>query len=458
MKKYYFISVFLMLAAFMVNAQFSINGKVTDIQSGFPLPGATVRIDNTTIGTTTDENGFFELTYSLSDKTSLSVSYIGYRDTIITLSPDNKYINIQLTPIVFETPTVFITAFRTKTDPEKVAARIATINRMEIENNPQLNADDILSSIPGVNIGRDLGVFAKNSSITMRGLNSAQRTLILLDGVPINKTDGGSINWNRINPDAIEKIEIIKGPVSTIYGGNGMSGVINIITARPQKKLEGNIKTFYGTYNTYGANANLSGQMFKKDKGFYYGINGYYKKGDGYVIAPDSTRDSLDVKTYLWEYSGSAKVGYQIGPNKYAEVEYNYYDDKRGDGTKIYESDGGFNKYTTNFVRATINLEYEKTKFLINAFYQYENYFRQSETRSTKKNNKYTLYQTDADRYDKGIWFNLARSLSPNQTLIVGLDTKIGNVNASDIYLTSSDILTNKGEMVFYAGFADYDF
>jgi outer membrane receptor protein involved in Fe transport len=453
-------AILFIISSLWVNAQLTINGIVSDISTGKPLPGATIHQVNTFHGTTTDKDGAFHLAIPFKDEIEIKISFIGYKDTIIKLSVETGHIaemNIGLQPLVFETSTVFITAYRTNTDPEKVPGRIAILSSQDIEKNSVLNADDVLATIPGINIGRDFGIFAKNSGITMRGLNSAQRTLILLDGVPINKTDGGSVNWNRINPESINRIEVMKGPVSTIYGGNAMSGVINIITDRPQKKLEGNLKTFYGTYNTFGGIANLGGQNFKKDKGLYYSLYGYGKKGDGYIIAPDSTRDSLDVNTYLWEYSGSAKVGYQFRSQSYIEVEYNYYDDKRGDGTSIFEPDGGYNKYTTNFVRSTASLGYEKTKILINAFYQYENYFRQSETRAVKKSNKYTLYLTDANRYDKGIWFNISRSISKNQAITAGVDTKTGSVDASDIYLTSSDILTNKGRMDFYAAFADYE-
>ena len=94
---------------------------------------------------------------------------------------------------------VFITATRTELNPIDIPASVSVITRDEIENYPALNGDDLLRMIPGLNVDRDYGIFSKNSGITMRGLNSAQRTLVLLDGVPINKTDGGSIDWNRIN-------------------------------------------------------------------------------------------------------------------------------------------------------------------------------------------------------------------------------------------------------------------
>ncbi len=319
-----------------------------------------------------------------------------------------------------------------------------------------MTGDDLLRMIPGVNVDRDYGIFSKNSGITMRGLNSAQRTLILLDGVPINKTDGGSIDWNRINPDNIDKIEILRGAGSSVYGGSAMSGVINIITHKPVKELEGKFKAFYGSDNTSGGSVFLDGSKIKNDKGLYWSLNGFYRKGDGYIVAPDSNYNSYSSKTYLLQNNGAAKLGYQFDRNNNVEIEYNFNDDKMGDGNKIIEEEGGYNRYVTNFVRGTYNGFSKGIKIASNAFYQMEHYIRQNET--IKKNTgKYTLYNTDAYRQDFGLWLNASKMIAKNQNLTIGLDIKQGSVDSEDNYKTSTDILTNKGRMNFGALFAEHE-
>jgi iron complex outermembrane recepter protein len=68
----------------------------------------------------------------------------------------------------------------------------------------------------------------------MRGLGSEPgRSLILMDGVPINKGETGEVNWNRIDIDEVQRLEIFKGPGSSVYGNNAMGGVINIISRKP---------------------------------------------------------------------------------------------------------------------------------------------------------------------------------------------------------------------------------
>ena len=103
----------------------------------------------------------------------------------------------------------------------------------------------------------------------MRGLpaNDQSRTLVMLDGVPLNKSDEGSVNWNMINKNNIEQINIIKGPGSAKHGSGAMGGVIELISKKPTKKLEGNVLVDYGTYNTLSSNIDLAGvKKFKKTK------------------------------------------------------------------------------------------------------------------------------------------------------------------------------------------------
>lgn len=359
--------------------------------------------------------------------------------------------------IIRELPEVFITATRTPKNPGDVPARLSAIPPEEIELQPALTTDAILDIIPGINIDRPQGIFSKNAGITMRGLNGTPRVLVLVDGVPVSKTDGGGVNWNRMIPDNISRIEVIKGPVSAIYGGNAMAGVINVISREPESKLDGEAKVFYGTYNTFGGNLRIGGRLKPTGNSIYYNANVFYRRGDGYVIVPPDKEDSMDVKTYLKEMSIGGKIGYRYGSGSYTEAEYSYYTDDRGDGTRIYEEEGGYNRYPTGYFRITTFNYFGRFNWVLRYFYQNEHYLRQTETMSEKKGKKYTLYETDSKRIDQGIWTNASYKMRGNMDLVFGLDLKQGSVDGKDTYYTSSDILENKGKMNFLALFAEYD-
>jgi len=354
-------------------------------------------------------------------------------------------------------PEFFVTATRTQHKTDDIPVRLASIGSNEINVMPSITADAMLELVPGMNIDRSNGIFSKNASITMRGLNGTPRTLVLLDGIPLNKADGGGLNWNRVIPEFINRIEVSKGPTSSVYGSNAMGGVINIITERPSAKIQGQVKAFYGSDNTFGGLFSVSGKSGKTDKGFYYTLNGFYRQGDGYIMVPDDSRDSMDVKNAMKEGLVAAKIGYQYGNRSYTEIEYSYFDDKRYDGFEVYEPGGGYNEYPTHAIRVTSNNNFSKAELLVSAYYQNEFYHRLTESMAAKKGNKYTMYKTDSRRIDQGIWSNLTLHGKKRMTYILGLDIRSGRVDASDTYLTSTDVLQNRGKMDFFAVFGEYE-
>lgn len=442
-------------------AQQAIVGIVTDCHTGIPLSGANAVISGTRVGATSDQAGRFIITAESCQKLRIRISYVGFEDAerTLQLSPEGDTITftICLNQDIRLMDELIVTATRTPLKPEKIPARIDVIRSDEVTELPVNNTDEVFQILPGIKSDRDFGIFSKNSSVTMRGLNGSYRALILLDGVPLNKTDGGGINWNRLIPDNISRIEVLKGPVSAVYGSNAMSGVVNIISDQPDVALEGSVKAFYGTYETFGGLVKLGGSLTHDTCGFFYNFSMFYRQGKGYITEPESTRDSLDAKRYLKEGSVSGKIGYLFNQRNSVELEYNYYNDIRGDGTKIHEPLGSYNRYPTHFFRISSRNGWGRYNLVANGFYQFENYLRQNETRSSRQSGKYTLYETDSRRVDYGLWVNLTNKIRSSQSLTFGLDMKQGRVDASDIYFTSSDILTNRGTMSFFALFAEYE-
>ena len=450
--------LFLLVFSETVFAQFAIEGQVTDSLTGNPLSNVNITIDGLKRGTVSGGNGFFTLTNLPAGRFKLHFTHIACQSRTVRVDLQRSQ-NLGIVRLLAESlvlKDVFITADRLERRAEEVPASTYTIPGKVAEVYAVNNADEMLLMIPGIRIDRDRGIFSKNSSISMRGLNGSARTLVLLDGAPINKADGGGINWSRIDPDAIERIEVIKGPNSTIYGGNAMGGVVNIITARNPGPFRARMKTFYGTYNTFGGNLSASGADINQNKGFFWSVNSFYRKGDGYFVVAEQERDSLDAKTYLEETGASFRVGYQFTAQNSIEAEYNYYWDKRGDGTFITEPGGSFNQYPSHFLRVKYQGTLSRWQLNANGFYQLENYRRQNET-IRKQTGKYTLYETDSRRTDAGLWLTAALPMKNGSRLTTGIDAKAGKVEASDIYYTATDILTNKGNMDAGAAFVQFE-
>ncbi|MCK5542531.1 MAG: TonB-dependent receptor [Desulfobacterales bacterium] len=177
---------------------------------------------------------------------------------------------------------IVVTATKTKEDISNAPGSIDVISREDFEKRDIKTIDDALSIIPGVFVKRTKGLMDSTSSVRLRGFNNDRYTLIMIDGHPINDAYTGGVEWGMLPIDSVEKVEIVKGPASALYGGNAMGGVINIITRTPEK-TQGIIKAGIGNNGTYGYSASC-GARFKDKVSLRVG---YESEGtDGYPTTP----------------------------------------------------------------------------------------------------------------------------------------------------------------------------
>lgn len=344
---------------------------------------------------------------------------------------------------------VVVTATKSERGIEEVAGRIQVITKEDLQKAPNLKIDDLLNNISGVNVIRPNGIYTMTPNVTLRGLSKeGARTLVLVNGVPINKSDTGEVNWNRLNIEEVERIEIFKGPASSLYGNNAMGGVINIITKTPEKFLEGQVAGKYGTYNTYGGNLAVAGNPWGKDFGPYYRLSGFYQKSDGYISTPEEQRTQYTRKKFLAESNTSLTLGYRFNKEHKIELAGNYFDDKRGEGTQILAPEGMYRDFDTTNISLTYQGKIQDVRLEFKAFYQLENYQRISET---LRGTAYTRFDVKSERTDKGGLFHISKLLFPHNRLTLGLDFKQGSVDGKDEYHTSPDYTHNKGTMDLYA-------
>lgn len=145
-----------------------------------------------------------------------------------------------------ELPEVVVTATRTEVEVEKAPASVEVVKKEKIEIKKPKTIDEALNDTPGVMIRRGKGLMDTLSTIILRGFGQQQRTLILMDGIPLNNPYTGGVKLGGFFPEDLEKVEVAKGPFSSLYGGYAMGGVVNFMTKMPEKR-EFLLKTGYGT-------------------------------------------------------------------------------------------------------------------------------------------------------------------------------------------------------------------
>lgn len=427
-------------------------------ESHQPLSSAHILCEKTRDGTISNQDGFFIIKRSNKYKSiDLKVSCVGYITKTVAISSDENNITIILEKELIPVKEVVIEA-RQNRDFESIVVpvRIRQIDTVELKSIPAVSAVKLFNHISGVNISSEFGVFSSSSSVSLRGIGGSSQngTLVLLDGTPVNKSDAGSVNWNIIDRDQIEKIEIIKGPGSALFGTNAMGGIINIITQRPKEKLSVTASAAYGTFNTAEGKTSISG---RSENGLlYWKWFGHIKTSDGYINTPDEVikeNDTVVVPVYLDEQYSGGMLGIQINEKQSAEVSLNYFNDIRGRGIKIYEYEGSNVERNTWHSFLKYKSEFRKTRIFANLFMLYEDYFRLNEYYS---DGEYNLYEVASLRNDYGAKIWAEWTPGPSHQLTWGTDIKTGIVEGADIYYTASDVIRSKGKMDIYSAFVQH--
>src|SRR6059058_3778969 len=143
-----------------------------------------------------------------------------------------------------------VIATRSEQRVADVAASVNILSSEQIQHSPAVVADDVLRQIPTFSLFRrtsSLSSHPTSQGVSLRGVgpSGVSRTLVLLDGVPFNDPFGGWVYWSRVPLESTERIEVVDGSGSSLYGNYAMGGVINIVTGAPVRRTL-DVKTQYG--------------------------------------------------------------------------------------------------------------------------------------------------------------------------------------------------------------------
>lgn len=210
-------------------------GTVTDATTDLPLVGANITVVNTLIGTSTDMNGRFQLPRVPVGKQLLKVSFIGYRAERVgveVLQDESTHINFALSPSAILFDQVVITGSRQSEELSEAANSVNVLSNLEIRQRNRFRLDEALEALPAVQrVGENISIRG-GTGYSLLGVGGS-RVLMMIDDVPVLTSDLGRANWDLLPVTEVERVEVLKGAGSVLYGSGGTSGVVNIITMRP---------------------------------------------------------------------------------------------------------------------------------------------------------------------------------------------------------------------------------
>lgn len=243
------LTIFIIIIPLIVSAQSaSIKGRVIS-QNLQPVIGANVIIVETGQGDASDENGYFEIENVAFGTYTLEVSSIGYEKrklTNVKSGNGSKSITVVLKETTFETEQIIVSASKYEQKVEDITVSTTIIQPDYINSKNFLSFDEVLRHIPGVQMNLEQ-VSIRGSSGYSKGVGA--RVLVAINGIPLYAGDNGDVVWELIPLNDIERVEVIKGPASSLYGSSAIGGVINIITKSSVKNPVTHFKSYFGAYD-----------------------------------------------------------------------------------------------------------------------------------------------------------------------------------------------------------------
>lgn len=238
---------FLIIFSFISYSQsFELTGRITDPEFT-PIPGVNVYLLNTSFGDATNEKGYFQIKNVPAGNYELEISAIGYakkRQKIFI----NKNMNIDfiLIPEAIKTDEIIVTAGKYEQKKSELTVSTEIIYGTKLSERNFRNLDAAMRFVPGVNMTEDQ-ISIRGSSGYSRGAGA--RALVTIDGLPFYTGDTGEIVWEMIPTTEIQRVEIIKGAASSLYGSSAIGGVVSAITREISNFPRTMVNFFYGFYD-----------------------------------------------------------------------------------------------------------------------------------------------------------------------------------------------------------------
>ena len=310
----------------------TITGVITSSEDASPLIGATVVVQNTTRGTSCDASGKFVLRNIPEGSYAVVVSMVGFHRRVVerveVRSNEETSLPIQLVLAPIQTDAVVVTSSKREQTLEEVPVSMSIVNAQLLEYRSTIAVDDALRYVPGVNVTQSQ-VNIRGSTGYSRGVGS--RVLLLIDGLPLLAGDTGEPIFESIPVFQIDRIEVVKGAGSALYGTSALGGVINVLT----KEIPEHPETRWRLYSkAYDSPPYESWKWSTKLRA----LNAQYlshseRIGDVSFILAGSRLfdDSYREADWTRRYNGYAKIKYDLSPFQSLAVSSSILWQHRGD-------------------------------------------------------------------------------------------------------------------------------
>ena len=397
----------------------TLSGRVTDAAER-PIRGAQVKVTQGTTSreTTTDDVGRFIINGLSAESLSLEVTATGFAPYRAKPTTPSE-LTIRLEPAALN-ETLTVTPARTSLRLEEAPANVSILNAEDLQTAAAQTVDDLLRQIPGFSIFRRSSSLVANPTtqgVSLRGAGAsgASRTLVLQDGVPLNDAFGGWVYWDRIARTAIEQIELVRGGASDLYGSDALSGVINVITRRPDARHV-NAEASYGERNTRDVSF-FASEPFGK---FSASVSGQAFATDGYFMPALERRGTADEPAASKQRNLGVRLQYALGKDGYAFLRGSLFDEDRRNGTQLQRNDTATEGLATGARFKTS----DGSEWQLTLFAHQQRYHQNFTTVAANRNSEALNRLQFVPARDAGLSFSWSHIAARKHLLVAGADIR----------------------------------
>lgn len=282
----------LLFFGILIGQDVSISGLVVDSETNNPIIDANIFVPDSDFGAATDYQGNFKIENLENKNYTIIASALGYKDSIVTITSESNLI-IKLVPSsIMGAALEVIGRYPSKHTPNFTD----NITRDIISEQKSQTLSELFRNVLGIDVQMEHNV-GRNANVSIRGSSDYKpggynnRVLVLLDGFQMSIPNSGSVDWNGMPLEFIDRVEVLKGPMSSLYGQNSMGGVINLVTKKFKNEFS-TLKASYGTFNSkdldVGLNRNINDNLslqtlFQYKEGDGHRFNSQYRQNNIYL-------------------------------------------------------------------------------------------------------------------------------------------------------------------------------
>lgn len=418
----------------------TVEGVVLD-PNGEPIVGADVALSAKSFKsrTKTDASGHFSFSLVPEMLVTLTINAEGFANLERKLNPAD-YVTTEPRFVLKPAPIserVTVTATRTEIRIDDTAASISFLGSDVLSATAAITVDDALRQVPGFSLFRRSGSRTANPTsqgISLRGLGAsgASRAIVLLDGSMLNDPFGGWIYWSRVPRASVDRVEVLRGGASDLYGSSALGGVVNIITKRPESNAL-SLEVSYGNQHTPDASVYLVGRK----ENWTGSLAAQSFRTDGYILVDRNQRGLVDTAAGSRNSTINLSVARSLGENRKLFATASFFGESRANGTPLQTNRTHIRQFTLGG-----DWSAEPVGSLSARFYGGTQVFDQNFSAVSADRNSETLTRVQrVPAQVMGLGTQWTRSIGSSHTLAAG-------VEASQVRGASDEIAFTSGRAV----------